>query len=130
VTYRDLIQADIKYSKLALTGTDVFDINIAAYHCQQAVEKTCGYLSQKLGVPSKRTHKIEVWMEYLKDLGVKVPALIDEKALTISEWESSSRYNINFVEAKRSVADVLAAVESWLDEAEVARVKRIPRCEE
>lgn len=123
--YANLIRADMKAVRLFAEGVDEFDINIAAYHCQQAVEKTCGYLVQKLGKPSKRTHKIEVWVEYLQEIGVDVPKIIANKAHEISEWEASSRYNVNFVESKKNILGVLEATKTWLEEIESKGVLRV-----
>jgi len=46
ITFLDLIKADLKYTHLALSGTDETDIAIAAYHCQQAVENACRQMAQ------------------------------------------------------------------------------------
>ena len=126
MTYVDLIKADLKCIRLFVEGTDEADLNIAAYHCQQAVEKTCGYISQKLGISGPRTHKIEKWVEFLQEHSVVVPSIIDQKAEEISSWQSQSRYNINFVVAKREVKTIAEATEKWLFEFNVPQIKKTP----
>jgi len=126
MTYVDLIKADLKCVRLFVDGTDEADLNIAAYHCQQAVEKTCGYIAQKLGISGPRTHKIEKWVEFLQEHSVVVPSIIDQKAEEISSWQSQSRYNINFVVAKREIKSITEATEKWLNEFDISQVLKTP----
>ena len=116
MTYVDLIKADLKCVRLFVNGAGTADLNIAAYHCQQAVEKTCDYITQKLGLSRLRTHKIEEWVEFLREHKVIVPAVIEERAEDISSWESQSRYNINFVVAKRDIKVIAEATRKWITE--------------
>jgi len=124
MTYVDLIKADLKCVRLFVEGVDEADLNIAAYHCQQAVEKICGYISQKLGVSEPRTHKIEKWVEFLQSCNVEVPVVIDQLAEQLSSWQSQSRYNINFTVTKKEIKSIAEATEKWLSEVTVFQVKK------
>lgn len=119
--YVNLIKADLKCVGIFANGTDEFDLNIAAYHCQQAVEKTCGYVAQIHGLKSKRTHDIQVWVEYLRDNGISVPEIITNNAEKITSWEGSSRYNINFVVARTEIERIKEAVEKWLSSIDTSK---------
>ena len=123
-TYVDLIYIELKYVMLALEGNDEMDLNIAAYHCQQAVEKTCGYITQRLGIRSIREHKIEKWVRYLKENAVEVPILIEQNAVEISEWESKSRYNINFYASADLISQIADEVKRWLVNVEAISVNK------
>ena len=123
-TYIDLINIELKYVKLALAGNDEMDLNIAAYHCQQAVEETCGYITQRLGIRSIREHKIEKWVSYLKENTVDVPILIEQNSTEISEWESKSRYNINFYASAQLISQIADEVERWLMDMEAISIKK------
>ena len=119
--YVNLIKADLKCVGIFANGTDEFDLNIAAYHCQQAVEKTCGYVAQIHGLKSKRTHNIQVWVEYLQDNGIAVPGVITNNAEKITSWESSSRYNINFVASSIDIERIKEDVEKWLSSIDTGK---------
>ena len=123
-TYVDLINIESKYVRLALAGNDEMDLNIAAYHCHQAIEKTCGYIAQRLGIRSLREHKIEKWVSYLKEYSVDVPIIIEQNAAEISEWESKSRYNINFYASAQLISQIINEVEQWLKKVEVMFAKK------
>jgi HEPN domain-containing protein len=116
--YLALIKADLKAVDVFVNGRDEFDINIAAYHCQQAVEKLCGYAAQMNGLKVLRSHNITVWVEYLYENQLYVPKEIADNAEEIFHWESGSRYNINFVTARAKVAQIKTAVEGWLQKFE------------
>lgn len=122
--YEKLIEADLRWAKKALEGSDDFDINISAYHAQQALEKTCGYISQKLGIKSPRTHDIAVWIELLESNSVEVPEILIDKSDEITAWESKSRYNINFITAKKTITNVLTATEKLLETVKMTKVKK------
>jgi len=113
MTYIDLIKADLKCVRLFVNGAGTADLNIAAYHCQQAVEKTCDYIAQGLGLSRLRTHKIEKWVEFLQEHKVAV-LVVEKRAEEISSWESQPRYNINFVVAKQDIKVIAEATRKWL----------------
>ena len=127
MTFLDLIKADLKCVRLFVDGVDEADLNIAAYHCQQAVEKICSYISQKHGLPSLRTHKIEKWVEFLQEKDIYVPELIVTKAETLSDWQSYSRYNINFIVSKKEVRNVAEIAEQWLATVTIPKVSKKPK---
>jgi hypothetical protein len=112
--YLSLIKADLRAVDAFVNGNDEFDLNIAAYHCQQAVEKTCGYAAQLKGLKAIRSHNVTAWVEYLHDNHIFVPEKIIVNSDEISGWESGSRYNINFVVVRTKVLQVKAAVDDWL----------------
>ena len=124
ITFADLIKADLKWSRMALNGTDETDIFIAAYHCQQAVEKTCGYIAQRIGIKSIRTHDIAKWADYLKNNSIDVPTAIANNADEISEWESKSRYNINFYAMRHLISQIADETEKWLSTSEAIAVRK------
>ena len=114
--YVALINADIRVVKQYVEGVDEAEVNIAAYHCQQAVEKICAYACQVNGKKTIRTHKIGAWVEYLDSVGLRVPDIIRRLYLDITEWESKSRYDINFMAVRKDILDVAVACENWLSD--------------
>jgi len=122
--YQAFIYKEIKYVRYMLEDYDEFAINFAAYHSQQVVEKICGYICQQLGIKSIRSHNILQWIKHLQSFNVKIPDLIVEKAEEITEWEETTRYNINFQESRRDINQVLDVCEKWLEEVDKIKIKR------
>jgi hypothetical protein len=112
--YLSLIKADLRAVDAFVNGNDEFDLNIAAYHCQQAVEKACGYAAQMKGLKAIRSHNITAWVEYLHDNQIPVPEEIVANSDEIFGWESGSRYNINFVVVRAKVLQIKEAIVNWL----------------
>ena len=49
---------------------------------------------------------------------------IEQNAVEISEWESKSRYNINFYASAQLISEIIDEVEQWLMEVEVISVRK------
>ena len=60
-------KSDLRAAKFNLGGDDDYDLLIAAYHVQQAVEKTLKLALKELGVPYTKTRRIEDLLSRLPD---------------------------------------------------------------
>jgi HEPN domain-containing protein len=121
--FSDLIKIDLEGARWALARNDEAGVSFAAYHCQQAAEKTLAYAVQHSGNKTIKSHDIEVWLEYVEDCGIAVPELLITRAQKISGWASNPRYNINFKESRRIVLEVIETLEKWLEDLVTKRTK-------
>lgn len=79
-------------------------LNAVAYHLQQAVEKTLKAFLECTGVTVPNTHDIDKLIRMSKDNGsrVYITEWLEDKADTITRWETDTRYNLDYrVEADK-----------------------------
>ena len=114
--YLQLAKVDLKYANFGLThSTDEIEINYAAYHVNQSIEKIIkavielngGDLSER----KYRTHDISYLLSCLPKT-VVVPSIIRDRTFEIMRWVSEPRYNVNF---RQSKDDVILIYNATLD---------------
>ncbi len=112
-----LAQADLRSARILLnTGNDELLQNNAAYHAQQAVEKTAKALIENAGAHGGVGHDIGVLLRDMKELNIDYPDWLDESAYDISKWATTIRYNINFKASHDDIESVLNNTEDWMAE--------------
>ena len=91
--YKLLIKADLKIALEHFDDKDKATRLRAAYHMQQAVEKTIKLKAELEGL-NLWEHDLDVLIKRCDDAGVDigVPKLIREKADMITRWEAECRY--------------------------------------
>lgn len=117
-SYLHLAKADLKYANFGLTqGKDEVDINYAAYHVHQAIEKILKGLLELNGEDMARrryrTHDISYLLSRLPE-SAYVPKIVSERTFDIIRWVSEPRYNINFRLSKQNVYEVYMDTLDWL----------------
>ncbi len=114
-----LAQADLRSAVILLnTGNDELLQNNAAYHAQQAVEKTAKALIENAGGHGGVGHDIGVLLNALKSLDVTYPEWLNESAYDISKWSTTIRYNVNFKASHDDIESVIIKTEAWLADIE------------
>lgn len=109
MSYDYLLRAksDLRAAKAALGGDDDYDLLIAAYHVQQAVEKTLKLALKELGIPYTKTHRIEDLLSRLPDnqglLGEAWLDWLETNSATFYDWESKTRYIEGYSVTRRHV---------------------------
>lgn len=130
----DKAKADIRVSRMLLSSennptNDEGLYDLAAYHAQQAVEKTLKHvLHDKYGMDdsarSFRIHDIadliQMVEEHASESGavVTIPDMIKLTAAEISAWEANSRYGDNLVVVREDIARTLDLCEQMIAEIE------------
>lgn len=117
-SYLHLAKADLKYANFGLTeGNDEVDVNYAAYHVHQAIEKIAKGLLEMNGEDLARrlyrTHDISFLLSRLPATAY-VPPIIAERTFEIMRWVSEPRYNVNFRLSKKGVYEVYVDTLDWL----------------
>ncbi|NLI88792.1 MAG: HEPN domain-containing protein [Epulopiscium sp.] len=117
-SYLHLAKADLKYANFGLTQcSDEVDVNYAAYHVHQAIEKILKGLLELNGEDMARrlyrTHDISFLLSKLP-ASEYVPPIIQERTFEIMRWVSEPRYNVNFRLSKEGVYEVYVDTLDWL----------------
>ncbi len=117
-SYLHLAKADLKYAHFGLTHcTDEVDVNYAAYHVHQAIEKIAKGLLEMNGEDIARrlyrTHDISFLLSRLPS-ETYVPPVISERTFDIMRWVSEPRYNVNFRLSKDNVYEIYVDTLHWL----------------
>lgn len=114
--YKLMIKADLKISSEFWNSDDKSLRLQAAYHVQQAIEKTIKLKAMICGT-NLWGHDIDVLIKKCDDLGIDlcVPRIIREKADVYTHWEAECRYYPVKVIHKESIKKAIDAVGTWLD---------------
>ena len=117
-SYLHLAKADLKYANFGLTeGNDEVDVNYAAYHVHQAIEKIAKGLLELNGEDMARrryrTHDIGYLLSRLPE-STYIPPIISERTFEIMRWVSEPRYNVNFRLSRDNVYAVYVDTLDWL----------------
>lgn len=96
---------------------DEMILNNAAYHLQQAVEKTLKGALECVGVTVPNTHKISKLVKMISDNGANliVTDWVDDHSEMLGEWEAQSRYDMDFLVEKRKLDAAVREVKAFLD---------------
>lgn len=85
----DMHAADLMLKNL--TG-DEQELNVIAYHLQQALEKCIKFQLEMKGVNYKDTHDIEDLLDSSKDIKVGMNINLRAELASMSSWEFKTRY--------------------------------------
>lgn len=113
-----LAKVDLKYANFGLSHcNDEIEVNYAAYHVNQAIEKIIKAIlelnGEDLSQRQYRTHDISYLLSRLPQT-VEVPDLIVTRKFDIMRWVSEPRYNVNFRQSKDDVIVVYKVTLKWL----------------
>ena len=83
---------------------DEMYLNNAAYHLQQAVEKTLKGALECVGITVPNTHKITKLIAMISHHGahLQITEWLDDHSEMLSSWEAETRYNMDFLAKKRN----------------------------
>lgn len=114
--YKALIKADLKIVDNYAASDDKALRLQAAYHMQQAIEKTIKLKAEIKGI-SLWGHDIDVLLKSCDDKGIDidVPKIVKEKADMYTQWEAECRYYPVKVVRKDSIIKVYDIVKKWLE---------------
>ena len=106
-------KADLKTAKKQVNSADKYEKHIAAYHTQQAIEKTLKYLAEQQG-KNLWGHDITKLILQCQKLGIKVPVLIEKNSAMYTSWEVVGRYFPRKAIRRDSIIKAIKAVEEWI----------------
>ncbi|MCD7717711.1 MAG: HEPN domain-containing protein [Lachnospiraceae bacterium] len=96
---------------------DEMILNNAAYHLQQAVEKILKGALECVGVTVPYSHKISKLISMITNNGANlvVTDWLDDHAEMLSEWETETRYNMDFLVEKRKLDKAMEEVRNFME---------------
>lgn len=96
---------------------DEMILNNAAYHLQQSVEKVLKGALECVGITVPNTHKISKLIKMISDHGANIVLTdwIDSHSEMLSEWESETRYDMDFLVEKRKLEAAIQKIHYFLD---------------
>lgn len=96
---------------------DEMILNNAAYHLQQAVEKVLKGALECVGVTVPYSHKISklVAMVFNNGANLTITDWLDDHAEMLSEWETETRYNMDFLVEKRKLDRAMEEVRNFME---------------
>lgn len=107
-TKMSLAYDDMYTAKLLLsTRHDEGLVRIAAYHTQQALEKTLKFILEENGEQLVKTHDLSILISNLDKIGISIPKAIIEIHTIVTHWESMTRYDETF---KFSINEIIRLV--------------------
>lgn len=114
--YKALIKADLRIVHNYAESDDKALRLQAAYHMQQAIEKTIKLKAEICGL-QLWGHDIDILIKKCKDanIDIKVPKLIVDKADMYTHWEAECRYYPIKVVRKDSIMNAYNALVEWLE---------------
>jgi len=125
------VKADLDVAKnyasdLGNPKEDEFYYDIAAYHTQQAVEKTLKYVLHDIygeddTTRSFKTHNISTLILKVQRYGVKISDDLIDLSADITDWEANARYSSFNVATKNKILKAIALCESLLKDIELIK---------
>lgn len=122
-TLLSIAKADLKTAKRCVLSEDKYEKHIAAYHTQQAIEKTIKYLAMQEGL-NLWGHDIAKLISQCKSIGLEIPTEIQKNARVYTLWETISRYYPTQRIRRDSIQKAIRIVEEWIAELEQKKNRR------
>ncbi|MCR4755061.1 MAG: HEPN domain-containing protein [Lachnospiraceae bacterium] len=116
--YKGLIMADLNIADKYRNDDDKPLRLQAAYHLQQAIEKTIKLKAEIAGLSMLWGHDIDVLLKKCDDnnIDIDVPKYIRDKADVITHWEAECRYFPIKVVRKDTLGKVYKAALEWIEQ--------------
>ena len=132
-TYLDIAKENLLIAKnIYDTFDDEIMLNYAGYHLQQAVELTLKYILFMNGIEFPKVHSINQLINIFEqhDMLDCIPSYIDDNSDMITNWESQTRYILDYTIAKRKIIEAFPEIESLITEVDKTYEQYISEYEE
>lgn len=127
IDYLRRAKVDLLICKKALDNwVDELEVDIAAYHLQQALEKTLKHKITLLGEAYPRTHEIKRLWAQLDKLNAPPPEWIWENHQLLTDFAEKTRYGENLVATQREVETFVSLLEAYMTDIEAATTVNAP----
>ena len=116
-TYYDKALANFKHAKIvyAFARDDDEQLNLIAYHLEQALELAIKYILFMNGAPIQKTHDIDQLINYAtkNNIELYLNEYLLEHAEAISNYESKTRYIMGYSVAIKQVKNLIQALDDY-----------------
>ena len=112
---------------LAQPIIDIVQLDIAAYHLQQVVEKTMKYEMSQHGVIFEWTHEIDVLINQMETAGLVVKDWIKESASILTKYAVKTRYHNMAVSGRTNIEELLPKAKIYLQEQQQMQQEQLQK---
>lgn len=120
-TYLDIAKENLILAKnIYVSFDDEIMLNYAGYHLQQSVELTLKYILFMNGIDFPKVHSINQLINVFEknDMLDLIPEYIDDNSDMITNWESQTRYILDYQIARRKIVKAFPEIENLISNVE------------
>lgn len=120
-TYLDIAKENLILAKnIYESFDDEIMLNYAGYHLQQSVELTLKYILFMNGIDFPKVHSINQLINVFEknDMLDLIPEYIDDNSDMITNWESQTRYILDYQIARRKIEKAFPEIENLISNVE------------
>lgn len=114
-------EADLRTAMVVMQSGDEYDLQVAAFHIQQCVEKILKVVIEEYGYSYTETGKISDLLQQLpkeqKVLSSATVNSIERDEALLSKWESATRYDDPYMASSNLVKELYDKVKLFFEEA-------------
>lgn len=116
-TYLDIAKENLILAKnIYESFDDEIMLNYAGYHLQQSVELTLKYILFMNGIDFPKVHSINQLINVFEknDMLDLIPEYIDDNSDMITNWESQTRYILDYQITRRKIVKAFPEIENLI----------------
>ena len=120
-TYLDIAKENLIIAKnIYESFDDEIMLNYAGYHLQQSVELTLKYILFMNGIDFPKVHSINQLINVFEknDMLDLIPEYIDDNSDMITNWESQTRYILDYQISRRKIVKAFPEIENLISNVE------------
>lgn len=110
----DMYTADLMLKNL--TG-DERELNVIAYHLQQALEKCIKFQLEMKGINYTDTHDIGDLLNSSRDIKVEMDINLRAELASMSSWEFKTRYIKGYRVGLKSIKQVMSLIQEHIEKS-------------
>lgn len=118
----DMYTADLMLNNL--TG-DERELNVIAYHLQQALEKCIKFQLEMKGVQYEYTHNIGDLLDSSRDVKVGMDINLRAELASITSWESKTRYIKGYRVELESIKQIMPLIQEHIEKVKAEERARV-----
>lgn len=101
---------------LQLSNGDEDQLNLAAYHLQQAEELALKYVLERNGIEYPKTHDIDqlIQVANTNDVDLLLNEYLEDHSEMFSQWEAKSRYALGYSIEYKKIEKALKEIDAHL----------------
>ena len=94
--------------------SDIFQLDLVAYHIQQTVEKLMKFEMEQSGIDFEWTHEIDVLYKQMEDANLNPPKWILESSKILTDYATKTRYHENLIAGRKRLEEYIPLVRDFL----------------
>ena len=111
-------KADFSIAELILGGelSDPVQLDIAAYHLQQTVEKLLKHRMVENGIAFKFVHEIDVLCDQMEDNGISPPEWVRKSESVLTDYGTKTRHHNTIIASKTKLNSLMPLAKEFLEQ--------------